>query len=326
MALVSAGCGSADAGRPGSEPARVVAAAFTPALVGADPCGWLEPARVSERLGRKLRGVPVRVASAESVTPSSTGAGCMYELEPAPGREPGMVSVEVKIDGAEMEAGLGAASLGDFGSSRGAWTADWDWVSGLPAGLFAARQGHLGILIAINDLSLSPQAAEPLAAALLAAVPDRPFALAAADVSVAPDAGDRDPCGLLTRAEAEAVVGPLLFAPYRSRESTPLAHGAGSSCTYYGAGHRVVVLTPTWSDGRTVFGLNRGIGGLTRIVTGDSAAAKAIGPWDDHAGGLAGTQYFLAGDRLLAIQRAGPKAADSAAVALARHAMPRMAQ
>ncbi|MGE0442548.1 MAG: hypothetical protein AB7L66_11825 [Gemmatimonadales bacterium] len=324
LCLGALACGSADAGRPAPASPAVTQPPFTPQLVSADPCGWLPPARVSELLGRRLRGVPVRVASAESVTPSSSGAGCMYELDPEPGREPGMVSVEVKVDGAEMEAGLGAASLGAFGSSRGEWTADWDWVSGLPAGLFAARRGHLGILIAINDVSLAPAAAEPLAAGILAAVPDQPFAVAAADASVAGAAPD--PCGLVTRAEAEAVLGPLAVAPYRSRESTALVYGDGASCTYYSSGHRVVVLTPTWRDGRMVFGLSRGIGGLTRIVTGDSGAGAAAGPWDDHADGIAGTRYFLAGDRLLAIQRAGPRNGDAATLALARLAVPRLAQ
>ena len=31
----------------------------------------------------------------------------------------------------------------------------------------------------------------------------------------------------------------------------------------------------------------------TRIVTGDSGTGKAAGPWDDHAGGLAGTRFSL---------------------------------
>jgi hypothetical protein len=317
-----AGCGGAKAdAAPDKAAAAEPGAGFATVLLGTDPCSRLTPAEVSAALGKTLRGVPVRVSSAESVTPSATGAGCRYELEPESEREPGMVSLEVKNDGAEMQAGLGAGVEGMFASAEGKRAGKWDWVSGLPAGLFAARQGHLGVMIAINAWPLSPRDVEPLAARLLARVPDLPFAGDPADPAV--KGTGRDPCEILTRAEAEVVLGPLALAPFRSRESTPIAYGDGSSCTYYAPGHHVVVLTPTWSDGRMMFDMQR-LSGLTSAVTGENAMASITGPWEDRATGITGTIYFLKGDHMLELQYRASRADEAAALRLASVALGRM--
>lgn len=321
-----AGCGGTKAdATPQRDAAAEPGAGFATVSLRADPCAWLTPAEVSAALGKPLRGVPVRVSSAESVTPSATGSGCMYELalelDPEASQEPGMVSLEVKIDGAEMQAGLGAGVEGMFGSAEGKWSGKWDWVSGLPAGLFAARQGHLGVLIAINAWPLSPREVEPLAAQLLARIPDLPFAGAPTDPAV--KGTGRDPCAILTRAEAESVLGPLALAPYRSRESTPVAYGDGSSCTYYAPGHHVVVLTPTWSEGRMMFDMMR-ISGLTSAATGKKAITNITGPWEDRTTGITGTIYFLKGDRMLELQHRASRADEAAALKLASVALGRM--
>jgi hypothetical protein len=319
--LAMSACGRTEQASAHGTPDTPAVALSTQPL-SADPCAWLTAAEVSAALQRPLRGVPVRVASAESITPSAEGSGCMYELEPQPGRAAGMVSLEVKIDGAEMEAGLGASTGGAFARAEGEWTAKWDWVSGLPAGLFAARQGHVGVLVAINDASLAPKDVEPLAAQVLEKVPDVPFANAPADPGVA--GTDPDPCALVTRAEAESVLGALRFPPYRSHESTPVAHGDGASCTYYTDGHHVVVLTPSWHEGKTLFATMRGVAGLTRPVTGERATTATAGPWDDRTTGVAGTMYFLKGDRMLELQHRASRSDDAAAVRLARIAMGRL--
>jgi hypothetical protein len=246
----------------------------------------------------------------------------MYELEPIRGVVSGVLSIEVKIDGAELEAGLAASTGGPHADAEGSWSAPWDWMGGLPAGLFAARQGHVGVLIAINDASLAPRDVEPLAGLLLSKLPDLPFAEAATDPSVV--GSGRDPCSLITRAEAESFLGTLSFAPYRSHESTPVAHGDGPSCTYYTPGHHVVVLTPTWSKGKTAFGRMRGGASLTRQDSGDRATTGTGRSWDDRATGVAGTQYFLKGDRMLEMQHGASHADDVAAVKLARIALGRM--
>ena len=320
LGLVSA-CGGVQRAADKTESATVQSDLATQPL-SADPCGWVAPADVGATLGRSLRGVPVRVASAESITPSSTGAGCLYELQPKRGGVAGTLSIEVKIDGAEMQAGLAASSGGAFAETQRNWSGPWDWVSGLPAGLFAARQGYVGVLMAINDAWLAPQDVEPLAARVLAKVPDLPFANDPADLAVV--GSGRDPCALVRRDEAESVLGELSFAPYRSQESTPVAHGDGSSCTYYTAGHHVVVLTPNWSDGKTLFARVRAVARLTRLASGERATTSPTGPWDDRATGVAGTQYFRKGDRMLELQHRASNADGAAAMRLARIALGRM--
>jgi hypothetical protein len=316
-----AGCGKADA-VPEQPAAAEPGPTFQTQQLGADPCAWLTPAEVSAALGKKLRGVPVRVSSAESITPSARGGGCLYEIEPESGQEPGMVSLELMFDGAvEMQAGLGAGIEGMFKEGEGKWIGEWDWVSGFPIGLFAARQGHLGVLIALHASGISPREVEPLAARIVARVPDVPVAMDAADPAAA--GTGRNPCDILTRTEAEAVLGPLVLAPYRSRESTPVAYGNGKSCTYYTPGHHVVVLTPTWTEGAMTFGM-MGISGLTSTVTGDKATPGTAGPWEDRTTGMTGTLYFLKGDRMLEIHYRASRADEADALRLASVALGRM--
>lgn len=321
LLVALAGCGKADA-VPDQAAAAQPGPTFQTQKHGADPCAWLTPAEVSATLGRTLRGVPVRVSSAESVTPSANGAGCMYEIEPESGGEPGMLSLEVKIDGAEMQTGLGHGVEGMFKEGDGKYTGKWDWVSGFPAGLFAARQGHLGVLIAINAGGISPRDVEPLAAQLLVKVPDLPFADDPGDPAA--QGTGRNPCEVLTRAEAEAVLGPLALAPYRSRAETPVAYGRGTSCTYYAPGHQVLIATPTWADGAMIFGMMKGVAGITRTVAGNEAATNITGPWEDRTTGITGNIYFLKGDHMLELQHRASRADEAAALRLATIALGRM--
>jgi hypothetical protein len=116
-----------------------------------------------------------------------------------------------------------------------------------------------------------------------------------------------DPCGLLTRAEAEAVLGTLVVEPYRSNGSTPLADPHGTACTYFAARHHTLVLKPHWDNGETTFGMARSVGGAVASVlppagTDGEAADTLEGPWDEAAAnGTTGELYFLKGDRMLAL-------------------------
>lgn len=289
--------------------------------VGVDPCGLLTTDEVSGTLKRTLRGVPVRVSSAESITPSSTGRGCLYELESSvAGGE--TIAIELKIDGAELQAGMGAASLGMFASDeKRSGKGSWDWVGGLPVGLFAARQGHLGVLVAIGGMGPSPADVEPLAARLVAKVRDVPFVDQPGDLK-ARGTGE-DPCSLITREEAERVMGPLVAPPFRSQQGNSLVYGNGKSCTYYGQRHRALVLTPTWSEGKMTFGMLSGVGNLTRLVTGEKNSTNTPGPWDDRSTSATGGLYFLKGDRLLELQHRSASLTESQAEDLARVALAR---
>ncbi|MBL8961209.1 MAG: hypothetical protein JNJ98_15235 [Gemmatimonadetes bacterium] len=229
--------------------------------------------------------------------------------------------MEVKTDGAEMQAGLGAASLGEFASARES-KQEWDWVGGLPAGLFAARRGHLGIMVSIQSLTISPRDVEPLALRIVAAVPDLPFERTPGDAAVTPTGFD--PCTLLTRAEVEEVLGPLAQPPYRSQDSNPLARGDGPSCTWFAPGHRALVLTPTRSEGRMIFNMTNGIAGLTAQVTGAATTTSVAGPWDARGTSPVGALTYLKGDQLLAFQHRGSGLTDQQVNTLARLAIPRL--
>jgi hypothetical protein len=244
----------------------------------------------------------------------------MYELEPARGKTPGVVSLELRIDGAELQAELASSAARSHSTAEETWSATWDWVSTLPTALFAARQGHVAILVAFSDAALAPMDVEPLAASVLSKIPDAPFTEAASDPKV--PGKNPDPCALITRKEAEALLGGLRFAPFRSRESTPVAHGAGSSCAYYSAGHHVLVLTPSWRDGKTLFGLMQGMARLTP-QSGDDAT-PASEPWDDRAIRAAGKQYYLKGDLMLELHVGASLANETGALELARVALGRM--
>jgi hypothetical protein len=244
----------------------------------------------------------------------------MYELEPARGKTPGVVSLELKTDGAELQAELVSSAARSNNTANNAPSATWDWVSTLPAALFAARQGHVGILVAISDAVLQPMDVEPLAANLLSKIPDAPFTEAASDPKVA--GKSPDPCALIEPAEAEAVLGELRFAPFRSRESTPVAHGAGSSCTYYTAGHHVLVLTPRWRDGEKLFRPMRSMARLTPQSGNDATPASE--PWDDRVIRATGKQYYLKGDRMLELYVGASLATETGALHLARVALGRM--
>jgi hypothetical protein len=114
-----------------------------------------------------------------------------------------------------------------------------------------------------------------------------------------------DPCGLLSRAEAEAVLGKLVVEPYRSSGNTPLVDPHGNGCTYFTSGHHALVLMPHWDDGKIMFGMARGAGGLVgsvlpRLGPDGESADTLDGPWDDvAANGTTGDLYFLKGDRML---------------------------
>ena len=93
--------------------------------------------------------------------------------------------------------------------------------------------------------------------------------------------GDKDPCSLLTRSEAEAVLGPLAVEPYRaSSDSPPLVLGEGDGCAFYAAGHHVFSIVPRWRDGQQEFNMNKGMGALMSTVLPQELVVLK-GPWDE---------------------------------------------
>lgn len=196
---------------------------------------------------------------------------------------------------------------------------------------FTGRIGHVTVRVDENVVTEQAVPAEKkaaLAALVRDRIPDLPFAVRRIDDAPGPPPSGPDPCSLLTREEAESVLGKLVVPPYRSHDGGPLAATDGSSCAYYTSGHRVLVVIPHWTDGKRDLGLIRGVGGLATGLTGDregEAADTLDGPWDDLALGLDGNLAFLAGDRLLEIAFATSSTDQTGALKLARIALERLA-
>ena len=332
LALLSTSCRNSESARDKSAAGLALAepaGAVRTQPIGADPCGWLSRVEV-ERIIGPLGAAPYRVNDAEQFDqPNPKGAACFYQLPTHSEDEPAFVAVGVILDGtATIEAGLGAsfsdAGLESLGGTDEGYRkrGGWDWKSDMPVvALNAARIGHLAVMTTVRA-RLSSGAVDSLAAAIRDRIPDVPFG----ETNVATDAvTSSNPCALVTQAEAEASLGTLLVAPYRSHESSPIAYANGKSCSYYTAGHHVLVLTPTRQDGKTIFSM---MSGLTQNVS-DRLGASAVddtldGPWDQTARGIDGTLYVLKGDQLLAIQYRTSTTNLRGALRLAAVALPRL--
>ena len=328
-ALVAAGCGgdaggqadSSESNGNASAPADAARPPFELAQAPDDPCEWLGPKEVEAILG-SFSAPPVRVRPGQNPTPDAYGTGCLYTLAIQPQLGTGTVTLSVALQGGEVADLASAASRSLFGvapdsatGNRGAsGNSGWDHQTRLGT-TYLARIGHIGVQVDRGTFEIPDDKARQLAAAALDKMADRPFAnpvdpfldsLRKAKGSPAePPPQGPDPCALLTRAEAEAVLGPLTVPPYRSAGDSPLWDARGESCSYFtGNGHRALTITPTWSQGQMTFRMAAGVGGAVANVTGvdEGMAADTIeGPWDDVMQDMHGMLRFLKGDRMLEV-------------------------
>jgi len=206
----------------------------------------------------------------------------------------------------------------------------WD-VASVPRGKgdFRGRIGHL--TISVDEDAMFGAVPAEKKAALAARVRDRitdlPFTYPFAGPGPIEPPSGPDPCSVLTREEAESVLGKMLAPPYRSHDGGPYARPNGSSCAYYTAGHHVLVLNPKWTRGKQAFEINRGVGSIVGSVAADPDREKADtldGPWDDALLGLDGTLVFLKGDQLLEVEYLTSSTDAAGAVKLARLALARL--
>ena len=269
-----------------------------------EPCGWVTRAEVESLMGQ-LKAEPGRGRSAENPTTQEGGKACVYQMaHSGPGNE--VVALQVDLEDALVYQTGDAMASGILSTeyrSRTAPPEGWDYFSEGPGGT-VFRLGHMAVIVAMYTPKLFTGEQQTAKAAALAAlvrdqVPDLPVAAERGDPNA--EGWGPDPCALITREEAEAVLGKLPIPPYRSQKFTPFADGAGQACTYYRGKHRVLVLTPHWSDGRETFGL---ASGLTEQVTsnlgvGEQSADTLEGPWDESKADMDGTLNFLVGDRML---------------------------
>lgn len=289
----------------------------------ADACALLSVAEVDSVLG-KLAVPPHK---------NEEDGACIYSV---PGAKGTAITVALQIDptGAgtieqadSMLTGMFARELSE-GAQRSAAarkprTDGWDYVGGV-SGVGAWRIGHMAVTMSGNGEFLLPaKQLHDLAALARNRIPDLPVAAPGAEPNVA--GLPPDPCALLERAAAEAVLGKLAVEPFRSSESSPLADGDGPSCTYYTPGHHAFVLTPTYSDAKMLFGMYSGASNRTRSVVGGADAADPLdGPWDQAAEGSTGSLYFLKEDRMLEIGYRTSSTDIAGAAQLARKAIGRL--
>lgn len=139
---------------------------------------------------------------------------------------------------------------------------------------------------------------------------------------------DGNPCGLLSAAEVEVVLGEHVeSAQYRSDGTQ--ARATGASCRYESASFRAISVTVDWSNGGQAFGLMKMTSSLAETVPGVltlSDGTTLHGAWDDAALFLCCEFNVLRGDRRVAIDIAASNATVAQAASLADLAVQRLQQ
>jgi hypothetical protein len=192
-----------------------------------DPCSLLDPKEAEAALGAPLATPPFRSSNGD---PFANGDGCTYE--DAHFRR---IVVDVEWDGAssgwKMMGNIqamanqgptkGMLHLADGSDLAGTW--DEARVEGCCK--FAALLADQSVSVDVEDSTVGLPAAAKLADAALKRL-DKPLAIdgtqavaAAKDYEAAHRIKRRDACSFLTRAEAEAIIGPLSADPKGDEDS-----------------------------------------------------------------------------------------------------------
>lgn len=320
-------CNRGDTKASSGSPAKAQTASVPKFQVNRAPCDWITRADAEKALGEPLVADPVRVRSADNTVPQADGDGCLYELKGTSELSKREVSIALDIDDAGgIQAGFSgvrdvqAVFKDKLSHGDSLVGGRWDYVSGVPGGLTMARVGRIVTQVSAYGEMEKGMA---LASAIMDRVEDEPFADNPTDPAAAPSGSD--PCALISRQEAEAVLGPLTMAPYRSRESTALAYGNGPSCSYFTGKHRVLVVTPTYDGGAMQYKMMAGVSGMVSgVLGGGNAPDTSKGPWDKMATGATGALDFLKGDTMVELQYKASPTDYNGAVKLARVAAARL--
>jgi hypothetical protein len=135
----------------------------------------------------------------------------------------------------------------------------------------------------------------------------------------------KDPCTLVTQAEAEKWLGPLAHAPYRSASrGDPLA--SGTYCRYLAGDGRFILIEPDWQDAGPGFAAVKMGSSLTgQVFTEDNGKTDTLeGAWDDARWLGAGSTFFaIKGDQMVAVNVASSRGGIAAAADLSSKALPR---
>lgn len=192
-----------------------------------DACGLLDPKEAEAALGAPLATPPFRSSNGD---PFANGDGCTYE--DAHFRR---IVVEVEWDGATAGWKMlgNVQSLVNQGPTKGMLhladgsdlAGTWDEARVEGCCKFAALLGDQSVSVDVEDSTVGIADAAKLADAALKRL-QKPLAIdgaqavaAAKDYEAAHRIKKRDPCTFLTRAEAEAIIGPLAADPKGDAES-----------------------------------------------------------------------------------------------------------
>ena len=258
--LALGGCAKHDRTARGSD--ETLAAAQTSehdAPTEGDPCGLLEVKEVETAIG-PLRDPPYRYDENEH-RPDAAGGTCVYQAG-------GLRRVRLNVDWTGGAMGMklvrntrqmtDQAMSGRLVTESGNTIAGaWDEVAPLPMNCCILEALRGDQLVALDWTGTRLGTAED-ARLLDAAVQrlDHPLSMnggapvAAVRARLAAEPRDRDPCGLVTREAAGAILGPLTAAPERSDS------GHGNRCTYLFRENNMLAaadLTVYWTQGHAAF-------------------------------------------------------------------------
>lgn len=328
---IACGGGTADRDTSDDDPgaststAGASSAAFRTLAADTNPCAWVSADEAARLVGR-LSGTPWRARDAEQPDSDDHGHACVYPLA-APIAPSGAdasdetryyVAMELQTeDVTASEAGAGmfrekvAAGGGssaekdimkeglDLATRGGDVPPGWDAASWLPVS-FVGRLGAVAVKVQSNGFfGARADSVARFAALVRDRLPDVPVAVPDEDRSE----GGSDACTLLTRSEAEGVLGALTIPPYRS-DANGRADPSGEQCSYYRGRHRVLTIVPTWENGKMLFRMSAGLSqGINSAVGAKGASADTLdGPWDQAGAGIGGSLFFLTGDRMLEVR------------------------
>jgi hypothetical protein len=143
----------------------------------------------------------------------------------------------------------------------------------------------------------------------------------------------RDPCTLLSAAEAEPYVGPVATPPYRTSDGA--ADERGDECMYRGKDGGQVTVRPAWSGGRFMGRVLQDVPNALGGVLGKGGAAGLdtlthrvmqqgpAGPWDRATWIPGGSLFASKGEAEVSIDVSGASGREADALALAKIVVPR---
>lgn len=261
---------------------------------GRNPCSLLEPKEVEAILGVTLVGPPYRFNKTGKEGPAPDGEACRYETAAYH-----VVEVEVEwTGGAQMMKMYGAVQnladqhmKGVLKLANGSQlTGGWDEAKVVTCCTFIALHGDQAVTVDVSGSNATLEQAAKMADAALKRIEkplpvDAAEGIAAATARAAARPAERDPCSLVSRAEAEAALeSPLAKDPVVD----------GSKCDYTSSEKfaGTISLGVSWRNGYAQFrqhaataadvGKAFALGADSTQQAKKSVAADSllVGPWE----------------------------------------------